>query len=120
MNPLEPLLGYLYFAIAGYLLSAIVRDAHRWWSKLREKEQLRRATFIREGSKHFYLIEKVTEYRVYVDNQLIGSAEDLKSAQSKGEFELQDLELVDQGLPDTKATGKMIADRFARNRETNP
>ena len=77
---------------------------------MKEEEQLNRATFIREGSKHFYLIRKVTEYQILVDEQLIGSAETLRSAQEKGELEVSDRDLVDQGLPDSKAVSRMIAD----------
>jgi hypothetical protein len=112
MNPLEyqTLLGYVYFGIAGYTLIALARDVSRWFSKMKEEEQLNRATFVREGSKHFYLIRKVTEYQIFVDERLIGSAETLRSAQEKGELEVSDRDLVDQGLPDSKAISKMIAD----------
>jgi hypothetical protein len=87
----QGLLAWPALAVLLYLIFSIERDVCNWWRKMKEEEQLGRATFIEEGTKHYYLIRKTSpQYEIFVDGELIGTAETLRRAQELGGFEVRD------------------------------
>jgi hypothetical protein len=70
-----------------YVISALVRDFDRWRSKRKEEDQLNRGFVVGEAEKHYYLIQKVVRYDIFVDEQHVGSADSLEQARRKGEWE---------------------------------
>jgi hypothetical protein len=87
----QGLLAWPALAVLLYLIFSIERDIRNWLRKMKEEEQLDRATHVEEGNKHYYLIRKTApRYEIFVDEELIGTAETLRRAQELGAFEVQD------------------------------